>query len=81
MNPQPESPAPPPIEILIVEDSATQALLLQRTLEKNGFRVTSAANGRLAWDELAHHRPTLVARNRTVSAPLPLGGIVERSMR
>ena len=47
-------------EILIAEDSATQSFLLQHVLEKNGFRVTAAANGRLALDALAHCHPILV---------------------
>jgi signal transduction histidine kinase len=55
MNPQPTA-----CEILIVEDSATQALLLQKTLEKNGFRVTAARDGRKALDALAKARPTLI---------------------
>ena len=46
--------------ILIAEDSLTQALRLQNTLERNGFRVTAARNGREALAALAVHRPTLV---------------------
>ena len=46
--------------ILIVEDSVTQTLRLQNTLEKNGFAVTAARDGRAALDALAQHRPTLV---------------------
>ena len=49
-----------PDSILIVEDSATQALRLQLTLEKNGFAVTAARDGRAALDALAQHRPALV---------------------
>ena len=51
---------PPPDSILIVEDSATQALRLQNSLEKNGFTVTAASDGRAALDVLATLRPTLV---------------------
>ena len=36
------------IEILIVEDSPTQAEQLRHLLEMNGFSVTSAANGKEA---------------------------------
>lgn len=48
------------LEILIAEDSPTQSLRLQNTLHKNGFRVTAAANGRLALDKLVTLRPALV---------------------
>lgn len=51
---------PSPDSVLIAEDSATQALRLQNTLEKHGFTVTSARDGRAALDALAHLRPTLV---------------------
>ena len=46
--------------ILIAEDSPTQALRLQNTLEKNGFTVTVARNGREALGALARMRPALV---------------------
>ena len=46
--------------VLIAEDSLTQALRLQNTLEKNGFTVAVAHNGREALDALAHFRPMLV---------------------
>jgi len=52
--------APIPLEILIAEDSATQSLLLQSLLEGQGFRVTAARNGRLAWEALAGFHPALV---------------------
>ena len=53
-----DSPSPtaqgtqPPAEILIAEDSMTQAMKLQNILEKRGFHVTWANNGRRALDEL-----------------------------
>src|SRR5207249_5107327 len=47
-------------DALIVEDSPTQAMLLQNILEKNGFRVTWVCNGKLALEHLKTHRPTLV---------------------
>lgn len=47
-------------EILIAEDSPTQSFLLQHVLQTNGYRVTAAANGRLALDALADCRPILV---------------------
>ncbi len=59
MNP-PSSPEATACEILIAEDSPTQSVLLQHTLEKHGYRVTAAANGRLAIEALAQCRPTLI---------------------
>ena len=49
-----------PDSILIAEDSPTQSLRLQNTLEKNGFTVTAAPDGRAALGVLATLRPTLV---------------------
>lgn len=49
-----------PIEILIVEDSPTQALQLQRILEKYNYRVSVANNGKEALAYMNGHKPTLV---------------------
>lgn len=49
-----------PETVLIAEDSATQALRLQNTLERHGFTVTAAVDGSKALEALAHFRPTLV---------------------
>ena len=46
--------------ILIAEDSLTQSLRLQNSLEKFGFTVTAARDGQAALDALATLRPTLV---------------------
>ena len=46
--------------ILIAEDSATQALRLQNTLERHGFNVISAANGQRAIEAFAMCQPMLV---------------------
>ena len=46
--------------ILIVEDSLTQALRLRNTLEKNGFDVTHARDGREALATLATVHPALI---------------------
>jgi two-component system, sensor histidine kinase and response regulator len=51
---------PAPNSVLIAEDSVTQALRLQNTLEKNGFTVTAARDGQEALDALAIGRPSLV---------------------
>lgn len=48
------------VEILIVEDSSTQALYLQGMLERAGYRISVVHNGQAALDFLAEHEPTLV---------------------
>jgi diguanylate cyclase (GGDEF)-like protein len=47
-------------EILVVEDSATQAEELKYVLEQQGYRVTLARDGRQALACLTGYRPTLV---------------------
>lgn len=49
-----------PIEILIAEDSPTQAEQLQMLLEDNDFRVIKTPDGKAALEQLALHRPALV---------------------
>jgi len=51
---------PEPREILIVEDSPPQALLLQKILEKNGYKVSVATNGIEALSYLEGHLPALI---------------------
>jgi len=48
------------VEILIAEDSPTQAEQLQNLLEGHGYRVMVAANGRKALEALRRRRPSLV---------------------
>jgi len=48
------------LQILIAEDSATQAQRLQHILEQHGYRVTAAANGRLALEAAQRSKPALV---------------------
>src|SRR5262245_45277004 len=48
------------VEILIAEDSPTQAARLQYILERHGFRVTAAANGREALARMAEKGPALI---------------------
>ena len=48
------------LEILIVEDSPTQAEFLRDILERHSCRVLSAANGREAMDVVAERTPALV---------------------
>jgi len=47
-------------QILIAEDSATQAQRLQHILEQHGYRVTGAANGRLALEAAQRNKPALI---------------------
>lgn len=49
-----------PVHILIAEDSPTQAQRLRHTLERQGFIVTHAANGREAFELAQNQRPALV---------------------
>ena len=49
-----------PIEILIAEDSPTQAELLRQLLEAHQYKVTMAPNGKVALAQLALHQPALV---------------------
>ena len=51
---------PEECEILIVEDSPTQAERLRRLIESQSYRVRVAANGRLALAMLRERRPQLV---------------------
>jgi signal transduction histidine kinase/DNA-binding response OmpR family regulator len=48
------------IEILIAEDSATQAEQLRQLLEAHHFKVTTAPNGKAALAQLELHQPALV---------------------
>jgi len=47
-------------EVLIAEDSATQAALLQHLLEENGYTVTVAANGKRALEMVRKRKPSLI---------------------
>ncbi len=53
-------PADATTEILIVEDSPTQAARLRYLLEQSHYRVLVAGNGKQALAVLAGHKPTLV---------------------
>jgi DNA-binding response OmpR family regulator len=48
------------VEILVVEDSPTQAINLQYHLEKEEFRVTVAKNGLEALAFLKEHKPSII---------------------
>ena len=49
-----------PLQILIAEDSPTQAQRLQYILKNQGYRVTLAVNGRLALEAARQSKPALV---------------------
>ncbi|MDB6094886.1 MAG: hybrid sensor histidine kinase/response regulator [Verrucomicrobia bacterium] len=53
-------PTKPPVNILIAEDSPTQAQRLRHILEQQGYQVTHAANGRLAFAAAQRTKPTLI---------------------
>ena len=48
------------VKVLIAEDSATQAQNLQHLLEKHGYEVRVAGNGRMALDLARQSKPTLI---------------------
>jgi len=48
------------IDILVVEDSPTQAIKLQHFLEQNEYSVSVACNGREALEEVRKKKPTLM---------------------
>jgi diguanylate cyclase (GGDEF)-like protein/PAS domain S-box-containing protein len=53
-------PLPQDTHILIVEDSLTQAVQLQFLLEKNGFKVTCAHNGRQGLESARQEKPSVI---------------------
>ncbi len=52
--------APDELEILIVEDSPTQAERLRRLIQSSGYHARVAANGKLALDAIRERKPHLV---------------------
>ena len=48
------------VEILVVEDSPTQAEYLKNLLERRGFRVFIASNGKEGLASIRAHKPTIV---------------------
>ena len=47
-------------EILVVEDSITQAAQIKHLLEKNHYVVSVVQNGKQAMDQLIRQKPSLV---------------------
>ncbi len=52
--------AHPPCPVLVVEDDAEIRKLLGRRLEKEGWAVAEAENGRVALERMAENRPDLI---------------------
>jgi Amt family ammonium transporter len=50
----------PPCSILIVEDDETTREMLRRTLEKEGWNIAEAENGRIALEKMAQSLPELI---------------------
>lgn len=57
---QPDTGYEKPVNILVVEDSRTQAEMLKNTLESHGYMVTLAENGKAALDILATADPGVI---------------------
>ncbi len=53
-------PADAPLLILIAEDSPPQAQLMRHILERHGYRVMHAANGRLALAMASQFKPAMI---------------------
>jgi PAS domain S-box-containing protein len=51
---------PPACQALVVEDDANMRDLLRRVLEKEGWAVTEAENGRVAMEHIARNQPALI---------------------
>ncbi len=50
----------PPCPVLLVEDDATTRQMMRSMLEKAGWAVSEAANGRVALTQVAQNRPALI---------------------
>ncbi len=50
----------PPCRVLLVEDQGDQRALIRRMLEREGWLVTEAQNGRIALDRIAENPPELI---------------------
>lgn len=48
------------INILLVEDSLTQSVMLQNILKKNNYNVTAFQNGKEALEYLQHNKPAII---------------------
>jgi len=52
--------ANPPCTVLVVDDDASSRQVLRRNLEKEGWQVAEAENGRVALQRVAEHQPALI---------------------
>jgi signal transduction histidine kinase/DNA-binding response OmpR family regulator len=52
--------AHPPCNVLVIEDDADTRDMLQRLLDKEGWVVTEATNGRVALERVAERQPELI---------------------
>ena len=50
-----------PRPILVVDDDAKIVRLVRTYLERDGFQVVAASDGRAALDAIERHRPALVS--------------------
>jgi PAS domain S-box-containing protein len=53
-------PTGPAAQVLIVEDDEATRQVLKRSLKKQGWTVAESANGRLALEQVAAHKPELI---------------------
>jgi PleD family two-component response regulator len=58
------------VEILIAEDSPTQAEKLKHLLNEHDYTVTVAANGKQALAEVHQRKPTLIITDVTMTFQL-----------
>ena len=67
----PVSRTEPALEVLIAEDSLTQLMVLEDILQRHGFKVIAARNGRLAADALrsAETQITVAKEGLALSEP------------
>src|SRR3990172_8859005 len=65
-------------EILIIEDSATQAEQLRYILERNNYRVSTALNGREALSAMATLKPALIVSDIVITKPYNEENLVSR---
>jgi two-component system chemotaxis sensor kinase CheA len=68
-----------PWQILVVEDSVTSRAFLQSLLEREGYRVLTAVNGREAFAKVKAERPDLVISD--VDMPLMNGFLLAEKIR
>ena len=68
-----------PRQILVVEDSVTSRAYLQSLLEREGYRVVTAVNGREAFAKVKAERPDLVISD--VDMPLMNGFLLAEKIR